>query len=195
MEKLDHKIYKRAKKEEADACAWVFSTTETFEKYYYKHPVLTEKEVRIRITYTGICQSDIHTAKDMWGETTHPLCPGHEVIGVIEKTGSNANKYKIGDKVMVGPFRTACFKCAFCLKGKTNLCTGLSGDDRLLYGSYWGGYSSHIQLEEHHVFKFPDTLDEKSIAPILCVLVLLLFYLYLNIVKKDKELLLLDVVV
>ena len=168
MEKLDHKIYKRSSKEEADACAWVFSTTTKFEKYYYKHPDLSTKEVRIRITSTGLCQSDIHTAKDMWGKTTHPLCPGHEIIGIIANRGSEAKIHKIGDKVMVGPFRTACFKCEYCKKGKTNLCVEMSGDERLLYGKKWGGYSTHIQLEEHHVMALPGNLEEKSIAPIMC---------------------------
>jgi uncharacterized zinc-type alcohol dehydrogenase-like protein len=168
MEKLEHYIYPKAEQEDADACAWVFSTPKKFEKYYYKHPPLQEKEVLIRITQTGLCQSDIHTGTEKWGQVVHPLCPGHEIIGVIEKTHESATKFKVGDKVMVGPFRNACFECENCKKGRTSMCTGMDLSDRFLYGYHFGGYSTHIQLEEHHVWKFRENLDEKTIAPIMC---------------------------
>ena len=168
MELLNHPIYKRVSKEEADACAWVFLSPKIFSKYYYKNPKLKEKEVRIRITYTGICRGDIIFKNQVYGKVNFPFCPGHELVGEIIKIGEKAIKYKIGDKVMVGPFRNACFKCYYCKIGKTNYCTTINSHDRFLYGEHFGGYSTHIQLNEHHVFKLPENLEEKSICPIMC---------------------------
>ena len=45
-------------------------------------------EVLIEIKYAGICHSDIHTARDEWGEAMYPLVPGHEIAGVIEHVES-----------------------------------------------------------------------------------------------------------
>lgn len=69
---------------------------------------------------------------------------------------------------MVGPFRNACFDCEYCKVGKTNYCTKINSHSRFLYGDHFGGYSTHIQLEDHHVFLFPEILDEKTICPIMC---------------------------
>lgn len=40
--------------------------------------------------------------------------------------------------------------------------------DKMTYGNYWGGYSTHIQLPEKHIYKLPSNLDYKTIAPLMC---------------------------
>lgn len=44
---------------------------------------------------------------------------------------------------MMGPIRDSCGKCEFCLKGLTNACESISGEEKFIYGKYWGGYSTH----------------------------------------------------
>ena len=34
-------------------------------------------DVRIDITYCGVCHSDLHTARNEWGGTLYPNVPGH----------------------------------------------------------------------------------------------------------------------
>jgi D-arabinose 1-dehydrogenase-like Zn-dependent alcohol dehydrogenase len=44
----------------------------------------------------------------------------------------------------------------------------MAPEDRLLYGKRWGGFSTHIQLNESHVFKMPSNLDIMKAGPIMC---------------------------
>ncbi|KAL0395549.1 UNVERIFIED_CONTAM: putative mannitol dehydrogenase [Sesamum calycinum] len=61
-------------------------------------------DVTIKILYCGICHSDLHTAKNEWGFTKYPVVPGHEIVGLVTKTGSNVERFKVGDRVGVGVF-------------------------------------------------------------------------------------------
>lgn len=69
---------------------------------------------------------------------------------------------------MLGPFRDSCGKCDLCKKGWTNACTGMDLNNRFIYGALWGGYSTHCQLNESHIFKLPSKVDYKNIAPLMC---------------------------
>ena len=42
-------------------------------------------DVLIKIAYTGICHSDIHTGRGEWGGTHFPLVPDHEIASIVEK--------------------------------------------------------------------------------------------------------------
>ena len=55
--------------------------------YIHRRPV--GPGVHISITYSGICHSDIHTARDEWGSKQYPLCVGHEIMGVVKAVGGD----------------------------------------------------------------------------------------------------------
>ncbi|WP_375253126.1 alcohol dehydrogenase catalytic domain-containing protein, partial [Dokdonia donghaensis] len=38
-------------------------------------------DVKIKITYCGVCHSDIHTVRSDWGPSMYPVVPGHEIVG------------------------------------------------------------------------------------------------------------------
>jgi uncharacterized zinc-type alcohol dehydrogenase-like protein len=59
-----------------------------FEKTTIQRRDLGPKDVLIEIHYAGICHSDIHTARNEWGEAIFPLVPGHEIAGTVAATGS-----------------------------------------------------------------------------------------------------------
>ena len=50
------------------------------------------KDVHIEIEYSGICHSDIHTAKGEWGAKQYPLCVGHEILGRVKAVGGEVTK-------------------------------------------------------------------------------------------------------
>ncbi|CAI5532203.1 unnamed protein product [Closterium sp. Naga37s-1] len=47
-------------------------------------------DVKIRITHCGVCHSDVHLARNEWGNSMYPIVPGHEIIGVVEEVGAEA---------------------------------------------------------------------------------------------------------
>lgn len=133
-----------------------------------------EHDVLIEIKYAGICHSDIHTARAEWGEGTFPVVPGHEIAGVVSAVGPGVTRYAVGDRVGVGCFVDSCRECANCEAGLQQYCTGASG----MVGTYgatgrdgeitYGGYSTHIVVDENYVLRIPDGIPLDTAAPLLC---------------------------
>ena len=131
-----------------------------------------EHDVAIDIKFCGICHSDIHQARDEWGHASFPMVPGHEIAGVVTSVGSKVAKYKVGDKVGVGCFVDSCRKCAQCLKGLQQYCSGgmvvtYNGQEKDGARTY-GGYSEKIVVDENYVLRIPDNLPLDAAAPLLC---------------------------
>ena len=49
----------------------------------YKLKPLGKYDADIRITYNGICHSDVHMIDNDWGMSRYPLVPGHEIVGHV----------------------------------------------------------------------------------------------------------------
>eukprot|EP00442_Polarella_glacialis_P022638 CAMPEP_0115080408 /NCGR_PEP_ID=MMETSP0227-20121206/18660_1 /TAXON_ID=89957 /ORGANISM="Polarella glacialis, Strain CCMP 1383" /LENGTH=77 /DNA_ID=CAMNT_0002468045 /DNA_START=34 /DNA_END=263 /DNA_ORIENTATION=+ len=49
---------------------------------------LGPKDIHISVTYSGICHSDIHSAKGEWGAKAYPYCVGHEILGRVKAVGA-----------------------------------------------------------------------------------------------------------
>lgn len=65
-----------------------------------------------------VLQRAIFSLLTMIGATQNfPLVSGHEITGIIERTGSGAKGLKNGDRVEIGYQQEACFKCQFCKEG------------------------------------------------------------------------------
>ena len=138
------------------------------KKVPFQFPEIAPTEVRADITYTGLCHSDLHTVNGDWGPCPYPIAPGHEVIGVVTKIGSEVSEFKIGDTVAFSPLRESCDKCKLCLEGRENLCQAIPDLDRCLYGSHWGGYATAIQQPAKWCFKIPEGLPVEVASPLLC---------------------------
>lgn len=135
-------------------------------------------DVHIKIKYSGICHSDIHTAKGEWGKKSYPLCVGHEILGRVVAVGADVTKFKVGDLAGVGCFTDSCRKCDECKDGDEQYCSGEGG----MHGTYgserpehlhpggitMGGYSSDIVVDEAYTIKVPEKMDVAAAAPLLC---------------------------
>ena len=44
-------------------------------------------DVRIDITFCGVCHSDLHQVRAEWAGTVYPCVPGHEIVGRAAATG------------------------------------------------------------------------------------------------------------
>ncbi|ELP65048.1 NAD(P)-dependent alcohol dehydrogenase [Streptomyces turgidiscabies] len=131
-----------------------------------------EFDVLIDIKFAGICHSDIHQAREGWGEAIFPMVPGHEIAGVVEAVGSGVTKFAVGDHVGVGCLVDSCRECENCKAGLEQYCTGGS------VGTYnaldkkgeptYGGYSEKIVVDESFTVRIPDGLSLDVAAPLLC---------------------------
>eukprot|EP01034_Spumella_vulgaris_P044288 gene44288-55072_t len=134
---------------------------------------LRPKDVSIDILYCGVCHSDVHQARDEWGGSKLPMVPGHEIVGRIAAVGPEVKGFKVGDTVGVGCMVDSCRTCTACQEGVEQYCekgfTGTyNGKDRHDGSTTYGGYSSHIVVDEAFVLRVSDKLPLNAVAPLLC---------------------------
>lgn len=131
-----------------------------------------EHDVLIDIKYAGICHSDIHQARDGWGEGIYPMVPGHEIAGVVTQVGPGVTRFAAGDRVGVGCFVDSCRECEYCLRGQEQFCAnGTTGTYNALDKNgepTYGGYSTHLVVDENYAVRIPDGLALDVAAPLLC---------------------------
>jgi uncharacterized zinc-type alcohol dehydrogenase-like protein len=134
---------------------------------------LREHDVLIDIAYAGICHSDIHQAREEWGRGAFPMVPGHEIAGVVSEVGPGVTKYAVGDRVGVGCFVDSCRECEQCQAGLEQYCqiggmTGTYNDTDRQGEKTYGGYSTHVVVDENYVLRIPEGLSLDVAAPLLC---------------------------
>ena len=149
------------------------SATSPIAPFTVEHREPETNDVLIDILFSGVCHSDIHQARNEWGNAMYPMVPGHEIVGRVVRTGSGVTKYKAGDMVGVGCLVDSCRACDPCHKGLQQYC------EKGLIGTYncvdpkrgtmnWGGYATQIVVDQDFVVRVPDNLDPKAAAPLLC---------------------------
>ncbi|HYN14996.1 MAG TPA: NAD(P)-dependent alcohol dehydrogenase [Terriglobales bacterium] len=134
------------------------------------------QDVQIEILYCGVCHSDLHQVRNEWQNTmptVYPCVPGHEIIGRVVKAGSAVRKFKEGDIAAVGCMVDSCRVCPSCREGQEQFCENLAtftynGEDKLLGGVTYGGYSESIVVDEAFALRVSKTLDLAAAAPLLC---------------------------
>jgi len=131
-----------------------------------------EHDVLIEIKFAGICHSDIHQAREGWGEAIFPMVPGHEIAGIVTEVGPGVTKFAVGDRVGVGCMVDSCRECENCQAGLEQYCTrgnvgtynAVGKDGEVTYG----GYSTHIVVDEAFTVRIPEGLALDEAAPLLC---------------------------
>lgn len=131
------------------------------------------EDVVIEIAYSGICHSDIHTARGEWPGTQYPCVPGHEIVGHVTAVGKKVKKFKVGETVGVGCMVDSCKKCESCKKGEEQFCSKgaiytYNASDKHSGKYTLGGYSSHITVNQEFVLKVKKGLPLDRVAPLLC---------------------------
>ncbi len=79
-------------------------------------------DVVIDILYCGVCHSDLHTARNDWGNTMYPVVPGHEIVGRVVSVGSDVTRFAEDDNVGVGCMVDSCQHCKPCEHGHEQYC-------------------------------------------------------------------------
>jgi uncharacterized zinc-type alcohol dehydrogenase-like protein len=151
----------------------VQSATDSPAPFDYQHRDPGPKDVHIEIDFCGICHSDIHQARNEWGNAIYPMVPGHEIVGTVKAIGDDVTKFKVGDRAAIGCMIDSCGKCTSCTEGEEQYCenhaTVFTYNGRDKEGNItFGGYGTNIVAIEDFVLKVPEGLDPAAAAPLLC---------------------------
>ena len=130
-------------------------------------------DILIKIEYCGVCHTDIHFVQNHVGNTVYPIVPGHEIIGRVIAKGEHVNNFTEGECVGVGVIVDSCHQCSSCDQGYEQFCeagmkTAYNSPDPYTGGVTYGGYSSHIVVDQKSVLKVSEKLDAHAAAPLLC---------------------------
>lgn len=121
-------------------------------------------EIKIKVSFCGVCRTDLHIFQ---GELTHPKLPlilGHQIVGHVVEKGRQVTRFNIGDLVGVPWLGGSCGKCPYCLMGRENLC------DAPTYTGYQkdGGFAEFTVAKSEYAFPLPSSFLKVESAPLLC---------------------------
>ena len=125
-------------------------------------PQCGTNDVKIKITHTAICGTDLHIFNwDEWAKRTLelPLIIGHEFCGIVHEVGPGVTHYQPGQRVS-GEGHITCGYCRNCRAGKRHLChktigIGVHRD---------GAFAEFLVIPESNVFPIHDDIPSEIAA-------------------------------
>jgi alcohol dehydrogenase, propanol-preferring len=123
-------------------------------------------QVLIKIGGAGACHSDLHLMEAAAGTkpVKLPFTFGHENAGWVEKLGSGATGFAVGDPVIVyGPW--GCGLCANCRVGMENYCSNPANERPGGLGRN-GGMANYMIVPSTRFLLPLGTLDPREAAPL-----------------------------
>ena len=126
-------------------------------------PTPGDDELLLRVHACGVCHTDLHTVEgEISGQL--PVVPGHQIVGVVEKLGTNVREFRVGDRVGVPWLYRTCGECEFCRSDRENLCA------RAQFTGFHvnGGYAEYAVAPAAFAVRIPAGFDDAHAAPLLC---------------------------
>jgi len=124
----------------------------TLEVQEITAPEPKKGEVLIRVKGCGICGSDVHGYLGLTGRRLPPMTMGHEFAGEVAKRGPEAERFGVGEKVIVQPIHFY-GECENCKDGLTMLCL-----NKRFFGvlTQDGAMAEYIAVPEKLLYKLPE---------------------------------------
>ena len=156
--------------------ARIVKVNEKLEIQQLETPKPKGSQILVKVQSSGVCHSDIHLWEGYYEgiggqplKTTdrgvnYPLTPGHEVAGIVDALGEQAEGFSKDDKVLVYPWIGEGL-CPACRIGEENLC-----DKPRSLGVYMnGGYAEYVLIPSYkYLVKISDGMDTDASATLPC---------------------------
>ena len=96
----------------------------------------------LKVSYCGLCGSDLRTLRSGHKNVKYPAIIGHEVSGIIDAIGEKyEGPFQVGDLLAVAP-NVYCGECRFCKAGRFEYCENL----RELAQHWPGGFAEYMAI-------------------------------------------------
>lgn len=123
-------------------------------------PQPKDDELLVKVAYTGICGSDIHTFKGEYANSKTPVVLGHEFSGKVVAIGDKVTQFKIADRVTSQTTFQVCEECIYCKSKAYNLCSNRKGIGTQQNGSI----AKYVLVREKYAHRLPDNVSYKGAA-------------------------------
>lgn len=126
-------------------------------------PIISDpKDAIVRVTLSSICTSDLHIKHGSVPRAVKGITVGHEMVGIVEQTGSEVKTVKAGDRVTVN-VETFCGECFFCKNGYVNNCTDPNGG-WALGCRIDGGQAEYVRVPyaDQGLNRIPDNVSDEQ---------------------------------
>ncbi len=123
-------------------------------------PVPESSELVMKVSYCGVCGTDLHATRQGLTTACCGQILGHEYVGEIVEVGKQASgNWQVGDRVCAMPF-IACGHCLPCAAGRFFECNKkkVSGVDDA------GGFAEFVTTGSRETLLLPDNLDLQTAA-------------------------------
>lgn len=127
-------------------------------------PVPGPGELLVRVKTCGVCRTDLHVTEGDLAPKHPRIVPGHEVVGVVAELGPGCSRFAVGARVGIAWLRETCGTCAYCRRGRENLCPNA----RFTGWDHDGGYAEFATVNEQYAYPIPEGIDDEHAAPLLC---------------------------
>ncbi len=127
-------------------------------------PVPGPGQVLLRVSACAVCRTDLHVVDGELARPKLPLVLGHEIVGIVEASGSGSSRFVAGDRVGVPWLGSTCGRCRYCAAGSENLCD----DARFTGYDLDGGFAERAVADERFCFPVPASFSDVEAAPLLC---------------------------
>lgn len=116
----------------------------------------------VRVTLGSICSSDLHIKHGSVPRAVPGITVGHEMVGIVEETGTAVKGLKAGDRVTVN-VETFCGECLYCKHGYVNNCTSPHGG-WALGCRINGGQTEYVRvpLATQGLNRIPDSVSDEQ---------------------------------
>jgi threonine dehydrogenase-like Zn-dependent dehydrogenase len=121
-------------------------------------PAGAEAEAVVRVTLSGICNTDVEIVRGYAGFTG---TIGHEFVGVVESAPGTSSAGELTGRRVVGEINAGCGACPLCAAGDARHCPrrtvlGIMGRD--------GAHAEYLSLPVVNLLPVPDEIpDERAV--------------------------------
>jgi propanol-preferring alcohol dehydrogenase len=126
-------------------------------------PEPAPREILVKVSACGVCHTELDEIEGRL-QPRLPIILGHEIIGIVERLGHGAARFRPGDRVGIAWINSACGECNFCRAGYENLCPEFKGTGCQANG----GYAQYTIVPEDFAYPIPQSLSDSAAAPLLC---------------------------
>ena len=115
-------------------------------------------EIRLRVAACGVCHTELDEIEGRTAPPVLPIVPGHEVVGHIDKLGSGARRFRLGERVGVGWIHRSSGAADENISPQF-VATGRDAN---------GGYAEYMTVPEDYAYPIPEIFTDAQAAPLLC---------------------------